>query len=484
MNKPRIIFRADGNSQIGLGHVIRSLALADMIKDDFDCSFIIRNPLQTLKDQILKTCKQLIILDDPEDNISEAETIVNTKIKSDDIVVLDGYHFNTAYQQVIKNKGCKLICIDDIHSHHFVADVVINHAGGMQHNDYSISNKTELHLGLSYALLRKPFIEIAKSKVDISIREEAIFICLGGADPNNDTLGIIKQCEKIKGIEKIYIILGGAYMHHEELMSNIEHLTVPLEILSNLDDQQMVHYMSKCKMAIVPPSTISYEYLSVGGLLFLKVIADNQKGIIKYFLDEGVALDFEIQFDQVSTIDKINSLLPSTISKQKKYLDGNQPKRFKAIFNYLCLNSRKATLKDCKKYYDWANDPKTRLQSYNSDVIPYDSHEKWFSSRIDDKNSRLYIISLFNEDIGQIRFQLQKNEATISYSLDQNHRGKRLSNLLLKKGIELIKEEFDDSLKIIGFVKNDNIASLKAFRNLNFSESKALEVENSMKFEI
>ena len=33
-DKPKIYFRADGNSRMGLGHVIRSLALAEMLRDD------------------------------------------------------------------------------------------------------------------------------------------------------------------------------------------------------------------------------------------------------------------------------------------------------------------------------------------------------------------------------------------------------------------------------------------------------------------
>ena len=65
----RIYFRADGNAQIGLGHVIRSLALAEILKDEFACHFIIRKPLQTLKEEILKVCKSIIILPETTNDI-------------------------------------------------------------------------------------------------------------------------------------------------------------------------------------------------------------------------------------------------------------------------------------------------------------------------------------------------------------------------------------------------------------------------------
>ena len=40
----KIYFRADASATIGYGHFIRTLALADMLKDDFDCTFFSAGP--------------------------------------------------------------------------------------------------------------------------------------------------------------------------------------------------------------------------------------------------------------------------------------------------------------------------------------------------------------------------------------------------------------------------------------------------------
>src|SRR4030095_2375161 len=82
-------------------------------------------------------------------------------LKGDEIVVLDGYNFKTTYQQQIKSKGCKLVCIDDIHAYHFVADVVINHAPGIDAKQYSCEAYTQLYLGTKYVLLKKIFLDEA-----------------------------------------------------------------------------------------------------------------------------------------------------------------------------------------------------------------------------------------------------------------------------------------------------------------------------------
>ena len=88
-------------------------------------------------------------------------------------------YYATEYQQQIKDKGCKLVCIDDIHDKHYVADVVINHAPGLDKNNFSVEPYTKLCLGLDYVLLRKPFLEkpIAANK---EIKYNKVFICFGG----------------------------------------------------------------------------------------------------------------------------------------------------------------------------------------------------------------------------------------------------------------------------------------------------------------
>ena len=124
--KNKIYFRADGSSQIGLGHVIRSLALAEMLCDVFDCIFIIKNPNATLKKNILEICKEIIVLDDSIDLIEEANFLVKEHLDQDVIMVIDGYHFETTYQKIIKANQTKLVAIDDIHAYHFLSDIVFN----------------------------------------------------------------------------------------------------------------------------------------------------------------------------------------------------------------------------------------------------------------------------------------------------------------------------------------------------------------------
>lgn len=127
MTKRKIFFRADAGAQIGYGHFIRTLALADMLRDDFDCTFYTQSPSTYQQREADKVCPLVSL---PSDD-SKFERFLEYLI-GDEIVVLDNYFYTSDYQKQIKDKGCKLVHIDDIHDRHFYADLIINHGNATQ----------------------------------------------------------------------------------------------------------------------------------------------------------------------------------------------------------------------------------------------------------------------------------------------------------------------------------------------------------------
>lgn len=151
MSKRRIYFRADASATIGYGHFVRTLALADMLKDDFECTFFTTSPSAYQIGEVEKVCAFVTLNED-----SKFENFLNL-LAGDEIVVLDNYFFTTQYMQQIKDKGCKLVFIDNMHNRHYVSDVVINHVL-TDESLFSHEPYTRLCLGMRYALLRKPFL--------------------------------------------------------------------------------------------------------------------------------------------------------------------------------------------------------------------------------------------------------------------------------------------------------------------------------------
>ena len=224
MASQKIVFRADGNSEIGMGHITRSLALAEMLKDHFDCYFATRYISESVRKDILSICKELIEL--PKDH---HESYFLDLLKGEETVVLDNYFFKKKFRQKIQANGCKIVCIDDLGGDFTYCDLIINHSPIAKKNDYIVDSQTQLLLGLDYVLLRSPFLNMAKQPVSFDSRKYSkIFICFGGSDYLNLTKKIIENINNIKKFEQINVVVGNEYAHFDHLktyVDNFENIT-------------------------------------------------------------------------------------------------------------------------------------------------------------------------------------------------------------------------------------------------------------------
>lgn len=328
-NKTKIYFRADADAKIGLGHVIRSLALISYLKDDYQCVFVINNPKIYILNTIQKECKNVI-------NINKENEFFDI-INSSDIIVLDSYVFDEEYQRKIKNQCFKLVCIDDIGDRKFVCDAIINHSEGISEKDYTCMPNTKIYLGLKYALLRKPFLLVSVNKQKIQELHN-YFVCFGGSDNENYTLNTVKQLTNIYGIKKINIVIGSEYLKDDELKIFCDSInSCEINVYKNVNAEDMVNIMLDSHIAIVPSSSISYEVLSVKRPMITGYTVDNQKLIYNSLVKKNVAIGigkFPIKnlSKKIELIKKTKEIL---LKNQALIFDGKSNKRVLKIFNEL-----------------------------------------------------------------------------------------------------------------------------------------------------
>ncbi|SMO87685.1 UDP-2,4-diacetamido-2,4,6-trideoxy-beta-L-altropyranose hydrolase [Fodinibius sediminis] len=333
MEKRTIYFRADGDSEIGLGHIYRSLALAQMIEPIFNIVFVSRKISNKVKKNLSEQYDYVF------QSISEEKSFYNEVNSSleEVIVVLDGYHFNTQYQKKLKKTGVPVVSIDDIHSHHFMSDVVINHAPGMSKEDYSIEDYTKVCLGPDYALLRPEFIALT-SRINTVDKLETAFICFGGSDPNNLTAKCVQVLEEFENITDAIVITGAGYKKTES--NYLENLTNRLTVshYHDVDDSLMTKLMKDSDFAIVPSSTILYEVLAARLPVITGYFIDNQRNIYKGFMETGAVLGV----GNLSTKHIREGILKLTVDKssdmvsiQEDLIDGKSPQRILKLFQQL-----------------------------------------------------------------------------------------------------------------------------------------------------
>ncbi|PKQ70846.1 UDP-2,4-diacetamido-2,4,6-trideoxy-beta-L-altropyranose hydrolase [Raineya orbicola] len=469
--KSKIYFRADGNTKIGLGHITRSLALADMLKEYFDIWVMIQQPSREVIKQIHEVTPNIIELSPSENYLEEARFIAEKYLTGEEIVVLDGYNFQTDYQRIIKSKGVKLVCIDDLHAWHFVADVVINHAGGVKESDYSCEPYTKLCLGLEYALLRKPFLEAAKQERKIE-KIENVFICFGGSDPHNFTEKALNACIEAQVFREIHVVVGSAYTH----FASLKDLTIQEKnvfLYQNLNAQDLCNVMQKCQVGIVSASSIAYECLAVGMYLIVGYYAENQKAIYQGLINKNhiTAIDNYIFFSfNKETISKQSFLC----SKSFQNYFGNT-KKITETFLELIVHIRLANEQDIDLYFEWANDIEVRRNSINQEPILYNNHCKWFREHLNDESIIFYVGLIKGIPFGQIRIDRKGEFNYINYTIDKKFRGIGLGKILINKTINLHKD-----FKWVACVKSSNKPSKKIFERLNFTNKSDEEINGEL----
>lgn len=273
--KKRIVFRADASKATGYGHFVRSLALAGYLKNDFDCCFASFNAdTNLLTDnqlkQIYEVCEPLFVFGE---NLEAFNIEFLKELQSSDIVVLDNYYYSTEYQQKIKNKGCKLVCIDDVHDRHMVCELLMTPCP-LRREDFSLEPYTKFIGGIEYGFLRPPFFKAPPERNVIS-NINRVVLAMGGSDAFNLTDKMAAIVRKVLPNAKMDIIAGDSVRISENTNSfSMVH--------RNISAEDIVGIMDTADIGIFPASTICIEAFSRRLPVIAGYYADNQKDFYEY----------------------------------------------------------------------------------------------------------------------------------------------------------------------------------------------------------
>ena len=160
-HKPRVLLRADAGRRTGFGHYIRTSALADILSDGFEC--------------------EVVSYDTESGTMAGHNEDFLRLIRRGDVVVLDNYFYDTDYQREVRSRCRALVCVDDMHDRHFVADALFSFCP-LSREDFSLEDYTRFYGGLEWAFLRAPFLR-PQVRRDWPPRVSRVALAMGGSDP-------------------------------------------------------------------------------------------------------------------------------------------------------------------------------------------------------------------------------------------------------------------------------------------------------------
>jgi len=126
---------------------------------------------------------------------------------------------------------------------------------------------------------------------------------------------------------------------------------------------------------------------------------------------------------------------------------------------------------DIDDLFKWRNHPVIRENSFNTDPISRDEHERWFQEKSKDPNSQIYIACFEDKKIGIVRFDEIGDVIKVSVMLNPGLLGKGLGSEVIRLGTERFISEKKPCKPVIAEIKKNNIASIKAFEKAAFKES-------------
>jgi UDP-2,4-diacetamido-2,4,6-trideoxy-beta-L-altropyranose hydrolase len=475
-----LLIRADGDEQMGTGHVMRTLALAQAWQDTGGG---VRYAMSTPSPGIVKRLNAESVEIDavqaaPGSDGDARQTIELARRQNADWIVVDGYQFSGNYQRLIKESGLRLLFLDDYgHADHYWADVVLNQNLHASENLYlSREPHTRLLLGVRFTLLRREFLEWRDWRREIPNLATKVLLSVGGGDPDNVTLRMMEALERIDDSNIEAVVLAGATnKHFAALQAAAKGSPAKIRLESNTRD--MPSLMAWADAALGAAGSTSWERSFMGLPSLVVVLAPNQEPIARELAAAGAAGDLgsHDRLDVGGLANRLSSLLQSPSERRRmsetgrRLIDGDGVRRVLMQVRGDRLRLRKATAADRELLWRWANQPEVRARSFNSEYIPWDTHVAWFEKKTSDPGCHIFI-ALDRDDtpLGQVRFDTCQAEVVeIGASICDNFRGKGYGAPLLRSAVaELFKTTAAQT--VLAHIKPENKASIRTFEKAGF----------------
>lgn len=313
-----LLIRADAGSSIGMGHVMRCLALAQGWREKGgDVSFVMTSEVKSFSSRLASSGIGCEIIETAPGSGEDADrTLQLARRQKTAWIVVDGYRFGSAYQQAIKNSGLSLLFIDDYaHVDRYAADIVLNQNLYAESSMYpSRESYTKLLLGSKYVLLRKGFLKYRSWKRELSGRSSKILVTLGGTDPKNGTEKVAGALQRlaINGTE-VVIVMGEGNSAGLGRASLSSHSGLRIDYRSGVQD--MENLMQWADLAVSGGGSTCWEMAFMGLPNLVLVMAENQHPIARALDSAGISINLGAIED--CTDEQIESALNRLIGSKK-----------------------------------------------------------------------------------------------------------------------------------------------------------------------
>ncbi|GAA0454018.1 UDP-2,4-diacetamido-2,4,6-trideoxy-beta-L-altropyranose hydrolase [Alkalibacillus silvisoli] len=277
-----VVFRTDASRQIGTGHVMRSLTLAEHLKKQgasvtFICSCLRGHLIDLIKGYGFQ-CQSITPSYDLFEDANQTKRLIEKELV--DWLIVDHYSLDSKWEKVLRPYTERIMVIDDLADREHDCDLLLDYQIGSNHHLHyeSLVPKDAVKLlGLKFLLLRPEFIEARKS---VKIRQSVnrLLVSFGGSDKTGESVKVLRALEQLSHAVTVDVVIGQdhPFKHWiEEWCAKRSNITchVSIDYISQL--------MAKADLAIGAGGTTTYERAYLGLPALVIETANNQTGVIQ-----------------------------------------------------------------------------------------------------------------------------------------------------------------------------------------------------------
>jgi UDP-2,4-diacetamido-2,4,6-trideoxy-beta-L-altropyranose hydrolase len=315
-NLKKIAFRTDAGAEVGIGHFMRCLTLADELKKlGAQIRFISRNLQTHLSDMLTEKGMEysFLSIDDAKEEVDELThsswlgtsqyqdaqgTLQALGDQSWDWIIVDHYALDKRWESAVRGSCKKLIVIDDLADRQHDCDVLLdqNYYADMQTRYISkVPEHCQLLLGPRYALLREEFRTL-REKVKVRAGDvKKILVFFGGVDADNYTSLAMQALIELNTKQQVDVVIGAQHPNREQ----IQQACIKHGFIYHVQTKLMAELMAEADLAIGAGGSASWERCCLGLPGLLVAVAGNQVEIANaldsigacYYIGEGDAVN-------------------------------------------------------------------------------------------------------------------------------------------------------------------------------------------------
>lgn len=494
-----IVFRTDASLQIGSGHVMRCLTLAEELRQrGADILFICREYTGNLIDLIERKGYPAVRLKMSESaympasgDVAHAAWLgVSWQQDAEAVIaalrdihpawlIVDHYALERGWEEKLRPHVGKIMVIDDLADRPHDCDLLLDqnlYEGMETRYDNLAPNVCQKLLGPRYALIRPEFAVARKNLRQRSGEVKRVIVFFGGVDPTNETSKAVYALAGISDRQFAVDVVVGSENPHKEQIQTLCSANKGFHYHCQVDN--MAAMMAAADLAIGAGGTATWERCALGLPGLVVVLAENQVDLavtgshygLFFSLGAAATVSIESMQDALRVFTRAPENLLAYTNQGLATVDARGAQRLAGLLAPPAIVVRCAELDDCDAMLAWRNADETRRYIFDSAPITLETHRTWFRKALENPDRVLLIGEMDGKPVGVLRYDLSGEEALISVYLVPGGQGQGIGTQLIRSGSIWLKEHQSRINVVNAEILSVNIASLRAFEQAGYRE--------------